>query len=54
MTEFQSLALMALATIIRLLLRGQGNYRDDGKDAIQLAEKAEEAARSLTDEGDAE
>lgn len=44
--DFRSLVLVGMATILRLLLR---DYRDDGKDAIELAVEMEKAAEALMD-----
>lgn len=41
MTAYERLALRALATIIRIILRDR---RDDGGDTLLLAEKLEKAA----------
>jgi len=48
--DFNSLVLIGMATIIRLLLR---DYRDDGKDAINLAEEMERAAEAMMEKDEA-
>jgi hypothetical protein len=49
--DFKILVLVGMATIIRLLLR---DYRDDGKDAIELAVEMEKTAEDMTDKHDVE
>lgn len=49
--EFKSLVLVGMATIIRLLLR---DYRDDGRDAIELASELERAAEAMMDKDEAD